>query len=103
MEWNPREVFDRRVRDYCILCRPRDIELEFPDRPGVYVFLDLDLHPTFVGASGPEGLREAALAARDEADRMAGAFFAKWLATASVHEARTLAEDLLARYQPPPS
>lgn len=101
MEWSPRDTLDGRVVDYCLLCRSRDVERRFPDRPGVFLFLDIDMNVLYVGRSEPSGLRDAALVARDERGKASGALFAKWLATESEGEAASLEEYLVGKYCPP--
>jgi excinuclease UvrABC nuclease subunit len=101
MKWNWIDGADERVVEISeFWCNLDNISDFFPQRAGVYVFVDDAQAVKYVGKAGPKRLK---IEAQDALSRCkgTGATKAFWLATNSEDVAEAVERDLIDQYDPP--
>ena len=103
MIWDTKSEKDSRIKEKG-RWSPLDldaIDRLVPDRAGVYIFADVNLHIKYVGHAGAGNLREGIKSAIKQRKKGKGATKYKWFATNAKEKAVLLQKDWLQLYDPP--
>jgi hypothetical protein len=100
LKWDTEDYKDWRVIEHGSWCNIENINTNFPDEHGVFIFTDSNLQVKFIGNTGIKGINREAM--NDiNSGKGYGATRANWLVTANDILARNLASELIDKYSPP--